>query len=66
MSDSDCDLSNYINDTENVPDSTDDIINNYQDDIHNMIQLLQEYCQDHCLPIFNRYDTCTIIMDNLL
>lgn len=65
MSNSDSDLINF-GDTEGIAD----LINQHdeeaeRDKIYNTILLIQEYCIDHCLPIFNRNDALSIAMSYL-
>ncbi len=66
MSDSDSENniiwdSEVTNETESIPIEIND-----RDKIYSMILSLQEYCQNNHLPIFNRSDTLSIVMDCLL
>lgn len=38
----------------------------YKDMVCDFIFVVQDYCREHCLPIFNRHDTPNIITKDLL
>ena len=38
----------------------------YKDMVYDFAFVVQDYCREHCLPIFNKSDTTDIIVDTLM
>lgn len=52
----------HTTDLEYIPDDD----HKYFDLIYNMATRLQDYCKEQCLPIFNKIDTTSIIMNTFI